>query len=51
LHVSWLVVGEQWRVYTLAGVLVAEGKEESVKLPYSGIYIVKQGKRQLRIKN
>jgi uncharacterized repeat protein (TIGR02543 family) len=55
LHVAGLAAGEQWSVYNISGVLVHEAKAESekasAKLPSGGIYIVKQGKRQLRIKN
>jgi uncharacterized repeat protein (TIGR02543 family) len=50
LYVSGLATGEQWSVYTLGGVLVYEGKEASVALP-SGIYVVKAGKRAVKVKN
>jgi hypothetical protein len=58
LHVNGLAAGEQWSVYTLAGVLVAEGtkaqrhesaKAASMKLPQKGIYIVKQGNRAVKV--
>jgi hypothetical protein len=63
LQISGLVAGEQWSVYTLAGVLVAESSGEplrspyaqretaNVKLPSNGIYIVKAGNRAVQVKN
>jgi hypothetical protein len=50
LYISGLKAGEKWGVYNVAGVLVAEsakGKKregsniESVKLPSSGVYIIR----------
>jgi hypothetical protein len=49
LHVSGLVAGEKWSVYTLAGVLVYEGKETSVALPKMGIYVVKAGEQAVKV--
>jgi hypothetical protein len=53
LHVSGLVSGEQWSVYNISGVLVHESKAKSekasVKLPSSGIYIVKQGNKTVKV--
>jgi len=56
LYISGLSAGEKWRVYNVAGVLVAEGgrqeaegEEEIVMLPGKGIYIIKTESRQLKI--
>jgi hypothetical protein len=55
LYVSGLAAGEKWSVYNISGVLVHESKAKSekasAKLPSSGIYIVKQGKKTVKVKN
>ncbi|MDR0301662.1 MAG: leucine-rich repeat protein [Treponema sp.] len=52
LYVSGLAAGEKVSVYTLAGSLIAEGTQaKGIKLPSKGIYIVKQGKRAVKVKN
>jgi PKD repeat protein len=60
LYISGLTLGERWNVYTIAGVLIAEGgtpsnlqnaesKEISVSLPHSGIYIVTSGNKIAKV--
>ena len=55
LHVSGLTAGKQWRVYSVAGVLVASpgpskgGEEATTPLTGHGVYIVQSGNRTAKV--
>ena len=55
LHVSGLTVGQAWRVYNVAGVLIISpdpskgGEEATIPLPGHGVFIVQSGNRTVKV--
>jgi hypothetical protein len=53
LHVTGLISGQPWSVYSITGALIyrsiATGNEATIPLPIRGLYIIQSGSRSIKI--